>query len=191
MNSRLSTHIPKRIRRVGPFLLLANVLFFTIPFGSAATLTSQREFRCGLLAHSTGPISSGDESGADLNLEVLLAPVPNRSAWFGRTAIGASINNHGDTSQLYTARAWRAELPMALEFDYQFGISIHDGHLDDSADDRRQFGSRVLIRQSFELGYRHHNFRLSAIYSHASHLGLLAERNQGLDNLGMRLSLPF
>ena len=172
-------------------LLLAMVVLLSTTTALAASTNSGREVRIGLLAHGIGPLSAGVESGIDLNMELLLARNHERHPLFGRAALGFSLNNRGGTNQLYVGRTWQSELPFALAFEYHFGVSIHDGHLHDHVKDRRQMGSRVIFRQSFELGYHSANFRLSVIYAHASHLGLLANRNQGLDNLGMRLSVPF
>ena len=147
------------------------------------------DLRLGVLAHSVGPLSGGIESGLDLNLELLLAPNPRRHTLWGRLFLGTNLNLNGDTSQFYAGRAWQVHLPLAFEIEYQLGGALHIGELDTDNQERRQLGTRFLVRNAFELGWRWDRYRLSAIYDHASNAGLFGERNQGLDNVGIRLSV--
>ena len=70
--------------------------------------------------------------------------------------------------------------------DAAAGFTIHDGALNADAPDRRDLGSRVLVRPSPELGYafaRRHGVSLYA--SHASDADMLDD-DEGLDNAGIR-----
>ncbi|MEH6469701.1 MAG: acyloxyacyl hydrolase [Halopseudomonas sp.] len=145
--------------------------------------------RVGALAHSVGPLSDGDESGADINLELMFPRNPQTHHYWGRMITGTNLNLNHETSQIYIARAWQLGLPVSLVLEYQFGFSIHNGELDSADSDRRQLGSRLLFRNALELGWRWDSNRISVIYDHASNAGLLEERNQGIDNIGIRLSI--
>lgn len=149
-----------------------------------------RELRFGLLAHSTGPISGGTESGVDFNLEMLLDQNPNLNPWFGRMVFGIALNSKGDTSIAYAGRAWLLSLPGSFECEYQFAGVVHDGKPETSDDDRLEFGTRFLFRNALELGWRRGDYRLSVNFSHSSNAGL-ADRNDGLDLAGVRLSRKF
>lgn len=150
-----------------------------------------RELRLGLLAHSTGPFSGGTETGADINAELLFEQNPELHFLFGRLAIGGSLSLAGDTSHIYAGRAWLLPLFKSFELEYQFGGSLHDGKLDTSDTDRRQLGTRVLFRNALELGYRWDRYRVSVMLAHLSNAGFFDKRNQGLDNVGLRLSINF
>jgi lipid A 3-O-deacylase len=152
------------------------------------------EVRLGLLAHNIGPIASAREDGAQLNAELrfdspdifeyILSPRPH---------LGASINTSGDTSFLYFGLTWTWNIYQGLFADFSFGGTVHDGWLDshDPDPEQRLMGSRLLFRESLELGVRfwdHHS--LSVMLDHTSNAGL-ADKNQGNDDVGLRYGYHF
>lgn len=177
------------LRSVSRCLLLTLLLGLTASPLLARDESKGAELRLGLLAHSYGPVSAGIESGADLNLELLLAPNPRRHPLWGRLLFGANLNLQGATGQVYVGRGWQLTLPWSFEAEYQLSGALHNGELNGNNPERRQLGSRVLLRNAFELGWRWEGYRLSVIYDHASTADLIGTRNQGLDNVGLRLSV--
>ncbi len=152
------------------------------------------EFRLGILAHNIGPIASAREDGAQINAELRFKPPPLFEYILSpRPHIGASINTAGDTSFLYLGLTWTWNITDALFLDLSFGGTIHDGWLTshEPEPDRRLMGSRLLFRESLELGYRfldHHS--LSLMLDHVSNAGLL-HKNQGNDDVGLRYGYRF
>lgn len=152
------------------------------------------ELRLGVLAHNIGPIASAREDGVQINAELRFATPPLFEYILSpRPHLGASINTVGDTSFLYLGLTWTWDITDGLFLDFSFGGTVHDGWLDshEPDPDRRLMGSRLLFRESLELGYRfldHHS--LSLMLDHASNAGL-AEKNQGNDDVGLRYGYRF
>lgn len=148
------------------------------------------EFRLGVLAHNKGPIASHREHGVQLNVEFLFdSPSFLKYILSPRPHIGGSVNTTGQTSFVYTGLTWTWDIYQGLFLDFSLGGAVHDGWLEssDPAPNRRLLGSRVLFRESIELGYRffdHHS--LSIMLDHVSNAGLLSDRNQGNDDIGIR-----
>ena len=105
-------------------------------------------------------------------------------------SVGADINLNGDTSFFYGGFSWEGQFFEYLSLGAFFGPSIHDGESDNGASDKRQLGSRILIRAAIDIGvYLTDDITLSFMYDHYSNTGLFEKRNQGNDNMGLRLSL--
>jgi lipid A 3-O-deacylase len=142
----------------------------------------------GLLAHSTGPVSSGIEDGIDAHAEVLFKDRLLKAY----PSIGADINLNGDTSFLYAGLSWEGKFFDLLHLGTFLGPSIHDGESDNGDSDKRQLGSRILVRAAIDIGvYLTDDIALSFMYDHYSNTGLIEKRNQGNDNMGLRMSLYF
>jgi lipid A 3-O-deacylase len=157
---------------------------------AAAGGPARYEGRLGILGHDVVLEDTRKESGADLNIEILF-PAPRtrflEAIWSPRPHAGASINIRGGTSQLYGGLTWMLWRPGNLFLSAGFGFSVHDGKLDpDGTDDREALGTRVLFRESVELGYwlfpRH---GVSFHLDHVSNSGL-SDDNDGLTNVGLR-----
>ena len=103
----------------------------------------------GLLAHSTGPVSSGVEDGTDAHVEVLFKDKVLKAY----PSIGADINLNGDTSFLYTGLSWEGKFFDLIHLGAFFGFAIHNGDLDTSDKDTRQYGTRVLFREALDIGF--------------------------------------
>ncbi len=143
--------------------------------------------RGGVLSHSTGVISSGKESGIDLHAEALY----RQRLLNAYPAVGVDLNLNGDTSFVYGTLVWEEKFLRQLLLGASLGVAIHDGELDEGSSDRRQLGSRVLIRAAVETGYFiDEAVAVSFMYAHYSHTGI-KERNQGNDNIGLRVSYYF
>lgn len=144
--------------------------------------------RGGILAHSTGPVSNGQEEGVDLHAEVLW----NETLAGGYYVAGADLSLRGETSFIYTGLSWEKKYFKKLHLGAFGGFGIHDGKLDGDRNDRRLLGSRVLFRVAMDVGwYLNDQWSLNFLYDHYSNLGIGNVRNQGNDNMGLRLSYYF
>lgn len=152
------------------------------------------EIRVGILAHDVDDLWSNfkREDGTDYNAEIVLTP--SWQLWNGtvRPNFGVSVNDGSDTSKLYGGGLWEHLWSNGAFFDIGLGAAIHDGEIDDkNRPDKKEFGSTVLFRVSFEAGitfFDHH--RLSLMFDHISN-AYLADPNDGMDTLGIRYGYLF
>jgi lipid A 3-O-deacylase len=160
------------------------------------------EVKIGVLAHDVGFLTHHVESGEDVNIEMLFTP-PGFLSLIGspRPHIGADINTAGNTSDGYFGLTWGIRLIQSLfgNNDSVFlqgslGGAVHDGYLtspDPPPPGRKLLGSRILFRESAELGYQlTPTVNVSAILDHISNANL-APRNAGITSAGARLGFKF
>jgi len=159
------------------------------------------EGRIGVLAHDIRVFGLGrpGEPGADVNLELLFASPPFlRGLGAPRLHLGLSVNTAGATDYGYVGLTWSGRpwrpllaLPDALFVAGSLGGSLHDGHLTTAPPERKRLGSRLLFRESVEVGYQlTRRVSVSALFDHLSNAGL-AHYNQSLNNLGLRVGVTF
>ena len=164
-------------------LIIIHLLF--IPLYSDGSLYA---LKGGLLAHSTGPVSSGKEEGVDIHMELLF----NQKFLSAYLSLGANVNLNGDTSFLYTGLTWESRFLKDIHLGAFVGFAVHNGEIDSNKEDKRQFGMRILFRTALDIGYYlRDDVSLNFMYEHYSHAGLFITRNQGNDNVGLRLSYYF
>ena len=115
-----------------------------------------------------------------------------------RSNIGADINTSGNTSDGYFGLTWGIMLIQSL-FGASDGVyangslggAIHDGYIDSAPPGEKRLGSRILFRESAELGYQvNPTVSVSAILDHISNANL-APRNAGITSAGARLGFKF
>lgn len=179
------------------FGVLVSALFL---LGSGAALAGDSgknpifyEINLGVLDHDTDHLWSGfsRESGVDINVEAMFTPSFEIFGGAIRPVAGASINTSGDTSKLYIAARWRYQFDRGVFFGLGVGGAVHDGETDVKSDDAKALGSRFLFHNALELGYRFKdNSTLAFYFDHVSNASL-ADPNQGLDTLGIRLGYRF
>ena len=157
------------------------------------------EVKVGILGHDLGFLTHHVEAGADVNLEVLFTP-PDFLSVIGspRPHIGADINTAGHTSDGYFGLTWGITLIQSL-FGWDRGVfangslggAIHDGHIDSAPAGDKRLGSRILFRESAELGLQiNPTLSVSAILDHISNANL-GEHNAGITSAGARLGVKF
>ncbi len=163
------------------------------------------EVRGGILKHSVTLGDTAKEKGVDGNIEVLFnSPDLFDFMWSPRPHIGASFNaSDDDTDQVYAGLTWEWEPGASVFLDFSFGFSLHNGNLSNNngtmgavanpdESRRREFGCRVLFRESLEGGYRiTQNHSLSVMWDHISNGGLCSDENEGMDNVGLRYGYRF
>ena len=110
----------------------------------------------------------------------------------------ADINTSGNTSDGYFGLTWGIMLIQNL-FGNGDGIfangslggAVHNGYLDSAPPDRKKLGSRILFRESLELGYQINPVvSVSAILDHISNANL-ASHNAGITSAGARIGFRF
>lgn len=151
------------------------------------------EVSVGVLDHDTDHLWSGfsRESGIDINVEVLFSPSFEVLGGAIRPALGASINTSGDTSKLYAGARWRYEFEQGVFFGIGLGGAVHNGDTDFESVDRKALGSKVLFHIPIEVGYRFtEKYTASIYFDHVSN-AFLADANEGMDTLGVRIGYRF
>ena len=151
------------------------------------------EVSVGVLDHDTDHLWSGfsRESGVVINVEALFSPSFEVLGSAIRPALGASINTSGDTSKLYAGARWRYEFEQGVFFGIGLGGAVHNGDTDFETVDRKALGSRVLFHIPIEVGYRFtENYTASIYFDHISNASL-ADANEGMDTLGVRIGYRF
>jgi lipid A 3-O-deacylase len=166
---------------------------------ASAQLNIVDEVKAGVLAHDVGFLGHHLEKGPDVNLEMLFTP-PELLAIIGspRPHIGADINTAGKTSDGYFGLTWGIMLIQNL-FGYGDGIfangslggAVHDGYLNSGPPNRKLLGTRVLFRESAELGYQLvPGINISALLDHISNANI-GHHNMGITSAGARLGFKF
>ncbi len=153
------------------------------------------EVRVGVLLHDQALFfHERKEKGEDLNLEALFDPPPwkvIKAVLSPRPHVGVSINNKGETSQLYGGLTWEWRPFRNAFIDASLGLSLHDGDLQSSRRDLESLGLRVLFRESIEVGYRFYGRHgVSFVMDHISNAGI-ARENRGISSMGIRYGYRF
>lgn len=152
------------------------------------------ELKVGVLYHDPGYLwstFSAEPASADISIEAILAPSRIFMGGTLRPAIGASINTQGATSSGYIDARWQYDWTNGMFFGTGIGIALHDGHLDDGREDRKQLGARVLFHIPIEVGYRFDaHSSVSVYFEHMSNAYVISP-NEGFDRLGVRYGYRF
>src|SRR5690349_18181629 len=169
------------------------------PLPAAAQLNIVDEVKTGILAHDVGFLGHHLEKGPDVNLEMLFTP-PDLLALIGspRPHIGADINTAGKTSDGYFGLTWGIMLIQSLFgagdgvfINGSLGGAVHDGYLNSGPPNRKLLGTRVLFRESAELGYQLvPGISMSALLDHISNANI-GHHNMGITSAGARLGFKF
>jgi lipid A 3-O-deacylase len=186
------------MRGAAPAALIAACLAL-LPATASAQIKLIDEIKLGGLAHDVTFGGRHLESGADINLEMLFTP-PDILRVLGspRPHIGADINTSGNTSDGYFGLTWGIMLIQSLFgagdgvfANGSLGGAIHDGFIDTAPAGRKRLGSRVLFRESAELGYQiTPNASVSAMVDHISNANL-GTHNAGITSAGARFGFKF
>lgn len=162
------------------------------------------ELRGGILSHdidfpdrnewrTPNPFKHRYEGGVDLNAEVLFVS-PGFLRYIGapRPRFGGSINTQGDTSSAYVDLDWDYQFELGPFIEGFLGLAWHNGKLTDANPDRIEFGSRMLFHLGLEAGWRfQRRHGVSLFWDHMSNAGLLDDKNQGINNFGVRYGYRF
>ena len=178
---------------------LSIVWLVAAPLPAAAQLKIVDEVKTGILAHDVGFLGHHLEAGPDVNLEMLFTP-PDVLALIGspRPHIGADINTAGKTSDGYFGLTWGIMLIQSLFgagdgvfINGSLGGAVHDGYINSGPLNRKLLGSRILFRESAELGYQlTPGINVSALLDHISNANL-GRHNMGITSAGARFGFRF
>ena len=184
--------------RIGLAALAAGWLL-AAPVPAMAQVKIVDEVKIGALGHDLGFLGHHLEAGPDINVEMLFIP-PDVLAIIGspRPHIGADINTAGKTSDGYFGLTWGIMLIQSLFgagdgvfINGSLGGAVHDGYIDSGPLNRKLLGSRVLFRESAELGYQlTPGINVSALLDHISNANL-GRHNMGITSAGARFGFKF
>jgi lipid A 3-O-deacylase len=151
------------------------------------------EARAGFLIHDAGVFGGRKEESEDVDLELLfVSPDAFDFMWSPRPIVGVHINDSNDTNQLFGGLIWEWWFWRPLYIDFSFGLAVHDGAIDTEELGKKSLGSRVLFRESLELGWNFYGGHdIGVMLDHISQGNLLGDRNEGLDTLGVHYGYRF
>lgn len=173
--------------------LLSIVLCLTLMVPTmAAAQDVVSEVRGGVFAHDIDFWSFHREDGIGINGEVLFtSPDFLEAIWAPRPHLGVTINTAGKTSNAYGGLTWEWDLPKDFFVDANLGLAAHNGKTNTSDKSRKSLGSTVLFRLGTALGYNiTEKVNVSVQYEHMSN-AYLADPNEGMDRVGLRLGYRF
>jgi lipid A 3-O-deacylase len=164
--------------------------------------------RLGVLEHNicvTDCKNADKESGVNISGELRFAS-PAFLSWAlsPHPYVLASVNTDGNTSYGGVGLEWDFPFGGAWHFEPGVGYVVHDGTVNnpfpsgtqeavDFSENHVLLGSEDLFRTSLALTWDvTETWSVQAIYEHLSHGQILGEgRNQGLDEIGLRLVWNF
>jgi lipid A 3-O-deacylase len=171
--------------------------------GSAATAHADGfidEARIGVYEHDASVLGHQKERGEDIGAEILFPPFD--FLWSPRLAIGGLVNTQGQTDQAYVGLTWTWNFWQGVLWsgdgfyaEGTLGGGWNDGLINVTdpvlSQQRKSLGSNVLFREDIDLGYRINSIWSVALsYNHISNADL-ASRNEGLNDVGVRLGMKF
>jgi lipid A 3-O-deacylase len=158
------------------------------------------EARFGVYEHDASVLGHQKETGADLGLEFLFQPV---DLLFGaRPIIGGLANTSGETNQVYVGATWTWDFLSnivqegdGLYVEGTLGGGWNDGEINVTdpyeSQHRKSLGSHFLFREDVDLGYHITPvWSVALSYNHISDADL-AVRNEGLNDIGLRIGMKF
>lgn len=156
---------------------------------------TRRTLAVGVIAHDRGPWGDHHESGVDLNLELLFAPMDVSGTL--RPHLGVTLNFTGDTSMAYAGFSIRAYDARPWFADLLLSLAVHDGPLHKAPVGCQLysdcgFGIRIMPRFGLEVGYRLNRADAVTLFiDHMSHKWVVGGENEGLDHIGVRWLRTF
>ncbi len=166
------------------------------------------EVRLGVVQHNICILdcdNADKEGGPNINGEIVFnSPDILDIIWSPRPYLMGSVNTAGDTSFGGAGLHWNWDFADGWSLEPGVGYVIHDGELSfpfPQGDPRNDpisettvfFGSRDLFRTSLSLNRDFgEKWGAQVMYEHLSHGQILGNgRNQGIDNVGVRVRYSF
>jgi len=182
-------------------------------FGAALMLAPAAEagvdeIHVGVMAHNicvTDCKNAFKEDGPNVEFQVSFdSPGFLSWAFSPQPYLMASINTAGDTSFAGAGLEWRWDFAEGWALEPGFGVVVHDGETDNPfangtpeaaafAEDHVLLGSETLFRSSIGLTRDFEGpWEAQLFFEHLSHGQILGDgRNQGLDQIGVRIGYQF
>jgi lipid A 3-O-deacylase len=175
---------------------------------ASASAQAVDEVRLGVMAHNVCVLdcdNADKEDGPNINGEIVFSsPDFLNLIWSPRPYVMGSVNTAGDTSFGGAGLNWNWDFAEGWSLEPGVGYVVHDGELDfpfPQGDPRNNpiseskvfLGSRDLFRTSLSLNRDLAGpWGVQLMYEHLSHGQILGNgRNQGLDNIGVRVRYAF
>ena len=183
------------------------VLIFTIPGKilafdgkTAKNFLGLYEVKQGVLAHDRGWFGKNREGfGPDYNFELMF----NDSKFLKflgspKPILGLTQTSTGGSSLYYGGITWDKNISKnwfvagTTGIAYTNGLSKLPQGEEPKGDKKIQFGSKWLHRGAVEIGWNFYgNDTISLMFSHVSHGSMLDNKNQGMDEFGIRYGYRF
>jgi hypothetical protein len=150
------------------------------------------ELRGGLFAHA---VASPESGSVDINAE-LVAPKFFVIPWLPAEAtprlhIGGIFNTAGKTSYVYAGGLWTVDFTKHWFAEGFFGGLVHNGNLDDFADNMNGLGCRWAFHSGGSIGYRlNDRWSVMGTFDHLSN-GQICTNNKGINDYGLRAAYSF
>jgi lipid A 3-O-deacylase len=163
------------------------VLFLIFSFQLISV--NAQEIKVGIMQHDfDSKLGHRHEKGQNISIEYLFDKIPG----FLRASphVGASINNQGFTSNIYTGLTWQFDLKECVLVEASIGMSLNNGERL-TAKKKRALGSKLLFREFFSIGYLFDkNHSIAIMIDHISSADI-RQPNPGLSDIGIRYGYRF
>jgi lipid A 3-O-deacylase len=189
--------------RLSEFVPAAVILALIPTAAGAADGTLVDELRFGVYQHDASVFGHQKETGADIGAELLFAsPQFLKPVYAPRPVVGFLANTAGETNQVYMGLTWTWDFVRdvlrpgdGFYVEGTLGGGWNDGktNVRDPAeqDKHKSLGSHFLFREDVDLGYRvSPAWSVAISYNHISNADL-ASRNEGLNDIGLRVGYRF
>ena len=158
------------------------------------------EVKQGILAHDRGWFGKNREGlGPDYNFELMFnSPGFLKKIWSPKPVLGLTQTSTGGSNLYYGGITWDFDISKNWFIAGTTGIAWTNGlsklpqGQEPTGDKQIQFGSKWLHRGAVEIGWNFYgNDTISLMFSHISHGSMLDEKNQGMDEFGIRYGYRF
>jgi lipid A 3-O-deacylase len=191
--------------RFSNLLVAAGVAALALPgLAKADAYGFLDEARVGVYEHDASFLGHQKETGADIGAEFLFDS-PSLLTIIGspRPILGGLANTSGQTDQIYTGLTWTWDFIHnvlnqgdAFYVEGTLGGGWNDGKINvngatPEGEKRKSLGSNILFREDVDFGYRiTPRYSIALSYNHISNADL-GERNEGINDVGVRFGIKF
>ena len=188
------------MHKVFIYVISALILFFPNKIKAFEGKTAKNfmglyELKQGILAHDRGWFGTNREGfGPDYNFELMFnSPSFLDKVWSPKPILGLTQTSTGGSSLYYGGITWDANISKNWFVAGTTGIAWTNGlsklpkGQEPTGDKKIQFGSKWLHRGAIEIGWNFYGQdTISLMFSHVSHGSMLDNKNQGMDEFGIR-----
>ena len=193
------------MHKVFIYVISALILFFPNKIKAFEGKTAKNfmglyELKQGILAHDRGWFGTNREGfGPDYNFELMFnSPSFLDKVWSPKPILGLTQTSTGGSSLYYGGITWDANISKNWFVAGTTGIAWTNGlsklpkGQETTGDKKIQFGSKWLHRGAIEIGWNFYGQdTISLMFSHVSHGSMLDNKNQGMDEFGIRYGYRF
>lgn len=168
---------------------MKNIIKISILFFTLIQNTYAQEIKIGILQHDFDTkLGHRHEKGQNITVEYLFDKMQNYLRALPH--IGASINNKGYTSNIYSGLTLQFDIKDFIVIEATLGASINNAERL-KPKKKRALGSKLLFRESFSVGYLiNKTHSVSIMIDHISSADI-RKPNPGLTDIGIRYGFRF